>query len=167
MEGRRGLVPFPQGHWGPGLEACIVFQIQRKPPASSQQVKRGFQKMPSVARQRELSGPQSGLWAPGAVSPPPARFGHSQAVPPRAGLSVPPPGHRSTRSPTPSSTYSESAQYTFAEEGGGGRGEQAKEQPPHSLSPKLTKGGERRRRPPRRRAPGAAPYPSLRNLHLP
>ena len=99
MEGRRGPVQFPQGHWGPGLEACIVFQMQRKPLASRQQVKRSFQKIPSVAGQRALSGPQGGPWA---VGPPPPRFGHSQAVPPR--------GQRSTRSPTPRSTYSESAQ---------------------------------------------------------
>ena len=71
MEGRRGPVQFPQGHWGPGLEACIVFQMQRKPLASSQQVK-SFQKIPSVAGQRALKRPQGGPWAhphPGSATP--------------------------------------------------------------------------------------------------
>ena len=72
MEGRRGPVQFPQGHWGPGLEACIVFQMQRKPLASSQQVKRSFQKIPSVAGQRARSRAQGGPWAhphPGSATP--------------------------------------------------------------------------------------------------
>ena len=53
------------------MEACIVFQMQRKPLASSQQVK-SFQKIPSVAGQRALKRPQGGPWAhphPGSATP--------------------------------------------------------------------------------------------------